>query len=122
MDVRRIAFGLTLVMLVLGVVAGVLVVRFDHRVRAYLAGPALGTTRIYSAPTVLRSGAAVPGGSLARTLARLGYQAADDAAPDAPLAPGTYRAAGAAILTLAPRPSPMPGAVAEPSVRVTTSK
>ena len=66
----------------------------DGRVRAYLAGPPLGGALIYAAPTVLRVGAPVPGGSLVRKLTRLGYTAA---AVDAPLAPGTFRSAAATV-------------------------
>ena len=51
--VRR-ALGLAMLAGVLGVIAAL--VWCDVRVRAYLAGPPLGGTRIYAAPTVLRVG------------------------------------------------------------------
>jgi penicillin-binding protein 1B len=99
------ATGLTLTLLVL---------RLDARVQAYLAGPALGATRIYAAPSMLRTGAPVPGGPLARKLARLGYR---PAARDAELAPGEFRAAGAS-LELFQRPSPLPWATRPRHVQI----
>src|SRR6266478_4799355 len=69
--------------------------RLDARVRAYLAGPPLGGARMYAAPTPLALGEAVPGGSLARKLDRLGYRPVAD--PTHALVPGEYRAAGATI-------------------------
>src|SRR5437763_16655589 len=108
--VRRV---LAIVAVPIVVIAAVALVRLDGRVRAYLAGPALGAVRIYAAPTVLRRDAPVPGGSLARKLARLGYrQAAGDA-----LVAGSYRAAGGAVES-APRPSPAPWAPAPRPARV----
>src|SRR5438552_10562428 len=89
--------------------------RLDARVRAYLAGPPLGGARMYAAPTSLAVGEAVPGGSLARKLDRLGYRPIADAAHA--LVPGGYRAAGAAV-ELAERPSPVPWAGAPRRVRV----
>src|SRR5438034_647859 len=89
--------------------------RLDARVRAYLAGPPLGGARMYAAPTPLAVGEAVPGGSLARKLDRLGYRVVAD--PTHALAPGEYRAAGATI-ELAERPSPAPWAAAPRRVRV----
>src|SRR6266478_4272947 len=83
--------------------------RLDARVRGYLAGPPLGGARMYAAPTPLALGEAVPGGSLARKLDRLGYRPVAD--PTHALAPGEYRAAGATI-ELAERPSPAPWAAA----------
>src|SRR5437879_11992445 len=88
--------------------------RLDARVRAYLAGPPLGGARMYAAPTPLAVGEAVPGGSLARKLDRLGYRVVAD--PTHALAPGEYRAAGTTI-ELAERPSPAPGAAAPRRVR-----
>src|SRR5437867_13229407 len=85
--VRRV---LAIVAVPIVVIAAVALVRLDGRVRAYLAGPALGAVRIYAAPTMLRRDAPVPGGSLARKLARLGYRQAEGGT----LAPGTYRMAG----------------------------
>src|SRR2546423_15382223 len=84
--VRRV---LVIIAVPIVVVAAVALVRLDGRVRAYLAGPALGAVRIYAAPTMLRRDAPVPGGSLARKLARLGYRQAEGGT----LAPGTYRMA-----------------------------
>src|SRR5436309_492233 len=89
--------------------------RLDARVRAYLAGPPLGGARMYAAPTPLAVGEAVPGGSLARKLDRLGYRVVAD--PTHALAPGEYRAAGPTI-ELAERPSPAPWAAAPRRVRV----
>src|SRR2546430_8902140 len=66
--VRRV---LAIVAVPIVVIAAVALVRLDGRVRAYLAGPALGAVRIYAAPTMLRRDTPVPGGSLARKLARL---------------------------------------------------
>src|SRR5881392_3401753 len=95
--VRRV---LAIVAVPIVVIAAVALVRLDGWVRAYLAGPALGAVRIYAAPTMLRRGAPVPGGSLARKLARLGYRQAEGGA----LVAGTYRAAGGGV-DIAPRPS-----------------
>src|SRR5206468_2926645 len=89
--------------------------RLDARVRAYLAGPPLGGARMYAAPTPLAVGEAVPGGSLARKLDRLGYRPVAD--PTHALVPGEYRVAGATI-ELAERPSPAPWAAAPRRVRV----
>src|SRR5437016_2576895 len=89
--------------------------RLDARVRGYLAGPPLGGARMYAAPTPLALGEAVPGGSLARKLDRLGYRPVAD--PTHALVPGEYRAAGATI-ELAERPSPAPWAAAPRRVRV----
>src|SRR3989441_9351466 len=99
----RLRRVLALVALPIVGIGGVAVVQLDRRVRAYLAGPALGAVRIYAAPTMLRRDVPVPGGSLARKLARLGYRQAESDV----LAPGTYRAAGGAV-EIAPRPSPAP--------------
>ena len=104
---------LALVALPIVGIGGVAVVRLDRQVRAYLAGPALGAVRIYAAPTVLRRDAPVPGGSLARKLARLGYRQAEGGA----LVAGTYRAVGGGI-DIAPRPSPAPWAPAPTPARV----
>src|SRR5436305_8470844 len=84
--VRRV---LAIIAVPIVVIAAVALVRLDGRVRAYLAGPALGAVRIYAAPTMLRRDVPVPGGSLARKLARLGYRQAEGGT----LAPGTYRMA-----------------------------
>jgi penicillin-binding protein 1B len=100
---------------VLAVVAAVVAgVWLDRRVRTYLAGPALGEARVYAAPAVLRSGARVPGGSLPRVLARLGFRSASGAT----LAPGEFRAA-ADVVAFLPPPSPSPWAVVPGRVRVT---
>jgi penicillin-binding protein 1B len=100
---------------VLAVVAAVVAgVWLDRRVRAYLAGPALGEARVWAAPAVLRPGARVPGGSLPRVLARLGFRPA----PGGGLAPGEYRVAGG-VVELLPPPSPSPWAVTPGRVRVT---
>src|SRR5438270_11909194 len=88
--VRRV---LAIVAVPIVVIAAVALVRLDGRVRAYLAGPALGAVRIYAAPTMLRRDAPVPGGSLARKLARLGYRQAEGGR----LAPGTYRLAAGGV-------------------------
>ena len=109
----RLRRVLVLVAVALAAIGGIALARLDRQVRAYLAGPALGAVRIYAAPTVLRRDAPVPGGSLARKLARLGYrQAAGDA-----LVAGSYRAAGGAV-EIAPRPSPAPWAPAPRPARV----
>src|SRR5438128_6484465 len=89
--------------------------RLDARVRAYLAGPPLGGARMYAAPTPLAVGEAVPGGSLARKLDRLGYRVVAD--PTHALAPGEYRAAGPTI-ELPDGPPPGPGGAAPGRVRV----
>ena len=111
--VRWLALGLLAACMVLAVVA----VRWDGRVQAYLAGPPLGTTRIYAAPTELRAGATVPGGSLVRTLARLGYRPVDATGTEGDLAPGTYRATTSTVDVM-PRPSPVPGVASAGAVRV----
>src|SRR5437879_11683474 len=98
--VRRV---LVIIAVPIVVVAAVVLVQLDRRVRAYLAGPALGAVRIYAAPTMLRRDVPVPGGSLARKLARLGYRQAEGGT----LAPGTYRTAGGAA-ALPPRSPPPP--------------
>jgi penicillin-binding protein 1B len=93
----------TLVALLVG---GGVVWWLDRRVQAYLAGPVLGSARVYAAPTTLTPGRPVPGGSLARKLARLGYREVTDGATR-PLAAGQYRVRGDA-LDVAIRPSPAP--------------
>jgi len=107
--VRRV---LAIVAVPIVVIAAVALVRLDGRVRAYLAGPALGAVRIYAAPTMLRRDAPVPGGSLARKLARLGYRQAEGGT----LAPGTYRMAGGAV-ELTTRSSPAPSRAARIAVQ-----
>jgi len=92
-------------------------VRWDGRVQAYLAGPPLGTTRIYAAPTERRAGATVPGGSLVRTLTRLGYRPVDATGTEGDLAPGTYRATGSTVDVM-PRPFPVPGVASAGAARV----
>src|SRR5207249_7736411 len=82
--------GLALAVLLL-VATGAGVAWLDGRIRAYLAGPPLGATRIYAAPLILTSGGRVPGGSLVRKLGRLGYRAV---AGTAPLAAGEFRQRG----------------------------
>jgi len=113
--VVRLRRGLLVGCFVVGLGAALVVMRLDARVRAYLAGPPLGGARMYAAPTPLAVGEAVPGGSLARKLDRLGYRVVAD--PTHALAPGEYRAAGATI-ELAERPSPAPWAAAPRRVRV----
>src|SRR5882724_9508833 len=98
-----------------GLGVAVLGMRLDARVRAYLAGPPLGGSRLYAAPSMLRVGAPVPGGSLPRKLTRLGYRSSSD--PNVPLAPGEFRAQGPTI-ELAQRPSPVPWAERPRRVRV----
>ena len=98
-----------------GLGAALVVMRVDARVRAYLAGPPLGGTRLYAAPTPLAVGEAVPGGSLVRKLARLGYRAVADAART--LAPGEYRVLGATV-EYAERSSPASWASAPRHVRI----
>src|SRR5436190_7094507 len=100
---------------IVGLGVAVLGMQLDARVRAYLAGPPLGGSRLYAAPSVLRIGAPVPGGSLPRKLTRLGYRSSSD--PGAPLAPGEFRAEGATI-ELAQRTSPVPWAGRPHRVRV----
>ncbi len=95
----------------MGLALGVL--WLDRRVRYYLAGPALGSARIYAAPTVLRPGGPVPGGSLLRKLTRLGYRPRAAGA----LAPGEFRMDGATV-DIAARPSPAPWAPAPGRARV----
>src|SRR5262249_8312576 len=92
------------------------VLRLDANVRAYLAGPPLGGARLYSAPSVLRVGEPVPGGSLVRKLTRLGYRQAP--AQGGELAPGEFRVEGART-EFAQRPSPIPWAEPERRVRAT---
>src|SRR5438093_12122870 len=108
--VRRV---LAIVAVPIVAIAAVALVRLDGRVRAYLAGPALGAVRIYAAPTMLRRDAPVPGGSLARKLARLGYRQAEGGT----LAPGTYRMAGGAV-ELTTRSSPAPWGAASRAARI----
>src|SRR5438093_7996213 len=89
-----------------GLGAALVVMRLDARVRAYLAGPPLGGARIYAAPTTLRTGAPVGGGSLVRKLTRLGYrQVSGDREPS----PGEFATSGVAT-EVAQRPSPVPWA------------
>src|SRR2546426_12516604 len=99
----RLRRVLALVALPIVGIGGVAVVRLDRQVRAYLAGPALGAVRIYAAPTVLRRDAPVPGGSLARKLARLGYRQAGGGT----LVAGTDRGGGGGGRN-PPRPPPSP--------------
>jgi uncharacterized SAM-binding protein YcdF (DUF218 family) len=90
---QRLRRWLALAALIVLVTAAVALVGLDARVRAYLAGPPLGGTRVYAMPTVLRPGGTVPGGSLPRLLTRLGYRQGGDAA----LEPGEFQAAEAAV-------------------------
>src|SRR5437899_1759340 len=108
--VRRV---LVIIAVPIVVVAAVVLVQLDRRVRAYLAGPALGAVRIYAAPTMLRRDVPVPGGSLARKLARLGYRQAEGGT----LAPGTYRMAGGAV-ELTTRSSPAPWGAESHAARI----
>src|SRR5207249_9450191 len=109
-SLRRV---LVVVAVAVAAIGGIALARLDRQVRAYLAGPALGAVRIYAAPTVLRRDTPVPGGSLARKLARLGYRQAEGDA----LAPGTYRTAGGAV-AIATRPSPAPWGAASRAARI----
>ncbi len=108
-------WGLALVVLAMG--AGVVVVgwQWDQRVRTYLAGPPLGTTRIYAAPSVVRRGMSEPGGSLVRKLTRLGYRRVERSEA---VTSGTYRVAGPTI-DVFPGPSPLPDAGPPLPARVT---
>src|SRR5262249_56766493 len=82
-----------------------------------LAGPPLGGARIYAAPRTLRVGQPLPGGSLDRTLSRLGYRRSSDT--NTALAPGEFRSEGQTV-EIAQRPSPAPPWVEPPRhVRVT---
>ncbi|HWP67046.1 MAG TPA: PBP1A family penicillin-binding protein [Candidatus Limnocylindria bacterium] len=67
--------------------ATVFVVRLDRRVRLYLEGPAIGTTRIFAAPKTLTAGTPVAPERLVAVLERLGYAER----PGAELIPGTFR-------------------------------
>jgi penicillin-binding protein 1B len=98
----------------LGVV--LVVVWLDAQVRRYLAGPPLGATRIYAAPSVVRVGEPVPGGSLTRKLTRLGY--AQVARGRERLAAGEFKASGATV-EFVQRPSPVPWAGSPRRVEVT---
>ena len=102
---RRVRRWLLVGCFVVGVGLALAVFWLDARVRAYLAGPPLGGARIYAAPTLLRMGEPVPGGSLARKLTRLGYRPV--AAATREPAPGEFRVDGAAV-EIAQRPSPAP--------------
>jgi len=72
---------------VLGALGAFFVVRIDARVRTYLEGPAIGTTRIFAAPKTLTAGTPVAPERLVAVLARLGYVER----PGAELIPGTFR-------------------------------
>src|SRR5437773_2083411 len=104
---RSVRARLMLGCFVVGLGLAILGMQLDARVRAYLAGPPLGGSRLYAAPSMLRVDAPAPGGSLPRKLTRLGYRQATD--PRAVLAPGEFRAE-AATIELAQRPSPIPWA------------
>ena len=104
---------LTLVVLVL-VAAGVAITWLDGRIRAYLAGPPLGATRIYAAPLVLTTGARVPGGSLVRKLGRLGYRSVGGTSP---LREDEFRQRGDTVEVVA-APSPAPWATGPRRARV----
>ncbi|HJQ84856.1 MAG TPA: hypothetical protein VKA21_12315, partial [Candidatus Binatia bacterium] len=96
---RRLRRWLMLGCFLAGLGVVLVVARLDARVRGYLAGPPLGGARIYAAPTVLRVGEPVPGGSVPRKLARLGYREGGG------VAPGEFVVAGTTT-ELAQRPSP----------------
>jgi penicillin-binding protein 1B len=98
-----------------GLAAGV--VALDARVRAYIAGPALGGARVYAAPVVLRAGEPVAGGSLVRLLTRTGYQPAKQEQPG----PGEYRV-GRAEVEFMQRASPAPWAQAPRHVRISLAR
>jgi penicillin-binding protein 1B len=90
---RRLFVSGLLIGLILSVVAAVVVVRIDARVRTYLAGPAIGTTRIFAAPKTLTPGTPVAPERLLAVLARLGYVER----PSGELVPGTFRRDGRGI-------------------------
>src|SRR5690242_9250164 len=111
---RRARRVLLLGCFVVGLVVALVALRLDARVRAYLTGPPLGGARIYAAPTVLRVGEPMPGGSLARKLERLGYRGVTGA----DLVPGEFRIDSGAV-ELAQRPSPAPWGERPRRARVT---
>jgi penicillin-binding protein 1B len=115
---RRVRAGLLLACFLAGLGGAYALARLDARVRAYLAGPPLGGARIYAAPTTLRIGEPVAGGSLARKLVRLGYRQVDarGRAPEE----GEFAVAGTTT-ELAQRPSPAPWAAPPRRVRVTVA-
>jgi penicillin-binding protein 1B len=113
---RRVRWWVLLGCFVTGLGVALAVLWLDARVRAYLAGPPLGGARIYAAPTVLRLGEPVPGGSLARKLARLGYRSAPAAAREP--AAGEFRMDGATV-EIAQRASAAPWGEVPRHVRVT---
>jgi penicillin-binding protein 1B len=111
---KRLRRWFVVAVLLAGLGAALGIAALDTRVRTYLAGPPLGGARVYATPAVLRGSGAVPGGSLPRLLARLGYRPAETGM----LAPGEFRAEGS-VVELAQRPSPVPWADAPRRVRVT---
>src|SRR5262245_22176089 len=113
---KRLRRWILLACFVAGIALGFVVMRLDARVRTYLAGPPLGGARIYAEPSVLRVGDPVPGGSLARTLARLGYR--EVPAGDPAVAAGEFRAVSSTV-ELAQRLSPVPWAEGPRHARVT---
>jgi penicillin-binding protein 1B len=113
---RRVRRWLLVGCFAAGLAIALAVLHLDARVRAYLSGPPLGGARIYAAPTVLRVGEPIPGGSLVRKLARLGYRPVEGGPGE--WAPGDFRIDGAGV-ELVQRPSPVPWAEAPRRVRVT---
>jgi penicillin-binding protein 1B len=98
-----------------GLAAGVMAL--DARVRAYIAGPALGGARVYAAPVMLRPGEPVAGGSLTRLLTRTGFQPGREAQ----LSMGEYRV-GKAEVEFVQRASPAPWAQPPRHVRIVLGK
>jgi penicillin-binding protein 1B len=80
--------------LVVGIAGALFVTRIDARVRTYLDGPAIGTTRIFAAPKTLTAGTPVAPERLIAVLARLGYA---ERRGDGELVAGTFRRSAAGI-------------------------
>jgi penicillin-binding protein 1B len=108
-------FVVAMLLAAAGLAAGVMAL--DARVRAYIAGPALGGARVYAAPVVLRPGEPVAGGSLTRLLNKTGFQPAREAQ----LSMGEYRV-GRAEVEFVQRTSPAPWAQPPRHVRVALGK
>ena len=108
-------FVVAMLLAAVGLAGGVMAL--DARVRAYIAGPALGGARVYAAPVVLRPGEPVAGGSLTRLLTKTGFQPAREAQ----LSMGEYRV-GKAEVEFVQRASPAPWAQPPRHVRVVLGK
>jgi penicillin-binding protein 1B len=102
-----------MVVLLAVVTAALLAYRLDRQVRGYLAGAAVGSTRVFSAATVLRPGTPVSSGALVRRLLRTGYQRSEQTA----LAPGEYRTTKGGI-EVSQRESPDPYGAAPARARI----